>query len=156
MGWLRLLKGDAMTKKEMSRYYWLKHEIQAQKKRLERLRNKKQEGIVGDIVNDYKTGKGIPIKIEGIPSDEFSRPVMMRILEEEIEKNIKESEIAMRKIERHIQTIDNPRLREVMRSRFIDCLSWEMVGRKNYISPDYARQLINKHFNKYKNMCKKR
>lgn len=144
-----------MTKKEMSRYYWLKHEIQTQKKRLKHLRDKKQEGIVADIVNDYRTGTGIPIKIEGVSSDEFSRPVMIHILEEKIKKNIKESEIAMREIEEYIQTIDDPRLREVMRSRFIDCLSWEMVGRKNYISPDYARQLVNKHFNKYKNMCKK-
>lgn len=144
-----------MTKKEVSRYYWLKHEIQTQKKRLKHLRDKKQEGIVADIVNDYRTGTGIPIKIEGVSSDEFSRPVMIHILEEKIEKNIKESEIAMREIEEYIQTIDDPRLREVMRSRFIDCLSWEMVGRKNYISPDYARQLVNKHFNKYKNMCKK-
>ncbi len=139
-----------MTKKEMSRYYWLKHEIQMQRKRLDRLRNKKQEGIVGDTVNDYRTGRGIPVKIEGVPSDEFSRPVMIRILEEEIEKNIKESQTAMREIERYIQTIDNPRLREVMRSRFIDCLNWEAVGKKNYIAPDYARQLINKYFNKRK------
>lgn len=136
-----------MTKKEMGRYYWLRNEIRMQERRLERLRNKKQEGMVGDTVNDYRTGRGIPVKIEGVPKDEFSRPVMIHILEEEIEKNIKESEIAMREIERYIQTIESPKVREVMRSRFLDCLSWEEVGKKNYIAPDYARQIVNKHFN---------
>ena len=135
-----------MKKKEMGRYYWLRHEIRMQRNRLERLQNKKQEDIVGDTVNDYRTGRGIPVKIEGVPRDEFTRPVMMHILENEIKKNVKESEIAMGEIERYIQTIENPKVREVMRSRFLDCLSWEEVGRKNYIAPDYARQIVNKHF----------
>lgn len=138
-----------MTKKEMSSYYWLRHEIGMQRKRLDRLRRKRQGEMVGDTVNDYRTGRGIPVKIEGIPSDEFSRPVMIRMLEEEIEKNIRESELAMQKIEQYIQTIDSPRLREIMRSRFLDCLSWEDVGKKNYISADYARQIVNNHFNKF-------
>ena len=74
---------------------------------------------------------------------------MIHILEEEIEKNIRESELAMQKIEQYIQTIDSPRLREIMRSRFLDCLNWEDVGKKNYISADYARQIVNNHFNKF-------
>lgn len=131
-----------MTKKELSRYYWLRHEIHKQRNRLECLRNKKPEEMVGDTVNDYRTGKGIPVKIEGVPSDEYTRPIMIGLLEEEIERNIKESETAAEKIEQYIQTVDDPKVRELMRSRFLDCLSWEEVGKANYISPDHARKII--------------
>lgn len=135
-------KGERMTKKELSRYCWLRHEIHKQRNRLEQLRNKKPEGMVGDTVNDYRTGKGIPVKIEGVPSDEYTRPIMIGLLEEEIERNIKESEAAAEKIEQYIQTVNDPKVRELMRSRFLDCLSWEEVGKANYISPDHARKIV--------------
>lgn len=141
-----------MTKKELSRYYWLRHEIHKQQNRLERLRNKKPEEMVGDTVNDYRTGKGIPVKIEGVPNDEYTRPIMIGLLEEEIERNIKESETAAEEIEQYIQTVDDPKVRELMRSRFLDCLSWEKVGKANYISPDHARKIIREYT---KNVYKK-
>lgn len=136
-----------MTKQELNRYFWLNHEIRRQKKRLERLEDKlsRQNDTVGDTVRDYRSGKGIPVRIEGIPTDAFTLPVMIRLLEEEIRKNIKESERAVVAIEKYVQNINDPKVRELMRSRFIDCLSWEEVGAQNFINADYARQLINKH-----------
>ena len=139
--------GETMTKQELNRYFWLNHEIRQQKKRLERLEDKlsRQNDTVGDTVRDYRSGKGIPVRIEGIPTDAFTLPVMIRLLEEEIRKNIKESERAVVAIEKYVQNINDPKVRELMRSRFIDCLSWEEVGAQNFINADYARQLINKH-----------
>ena len=139
--------GETMTKQELNRYFWLNHEIRRQKKRLERLEDKlsRQNDTVGDTVRDYRSGKGIPGRIEGIPTDAFTLPVMIRLLEEEIRKNIKESERAVVAIEKYVQNINDPKVRELMRSRFIDCLSWEEVGAQNFINADYARQLINKH-----------
>lgn len=136
-----------MTKQELNRYFWLNHEIRRQKKRLKRLEDKlsRQNDTVGDTVRDYRSGKGIPVRIEGIPSDALTLPVMIRMLEEEIRKNIKESERAVVAIEKYVQNINDPKVRELMRSRFIDCLSWEEVGAQNFINADYARQLINKH-----------
>ena len=136
-----------MTKQELNRYFWLNHEIRRQKKTLERLEDKlsRQNDTVGDTVRDYRSGKGIPVRIEGIPTDAFTLPVMIRLLEEEIRKNIKESERAVVAIEKYVQNINDPKVRELMRSRFIDCLSWEEVGAQNFINADYARQLINKH-----------
>lgn len=138
-----------MTKQELSRHFWLQHEVKRQEKRLARLRKKQQlireQGEVGDAVRDYKTGKGIPVRIEGVPEEEFTLPLMIKLLEEEIEKNIKESQEQTVKIEQYIQTIEDPKIRELMRSRFIDCLNWEQTGEKNFVSPDYARQLIGKH-----------
>lgn len=137
-----------MTKQELNRYFWLKHEIKRQQKRLERLEYKlsRQNDTVGDTVRDYRSGKGIPVRIEGLPSDAFTLPVIIGLLEEEIQKNIEESERAVVEIEKYIQDIKDPKLREIMRSRFIDCLEWQKVGEENYISSDYARQLIREYF----------
>lgn len=134
-------KGESMTKKELSRYYWLKHEIHMQRKRLCKIQNQ-SEATVCDSVKDYRTGKGVLTRIEGTPQDEYSRPVMIGLLKEEIEKNIKESEKAAEDIERYIQTVADPKVREIMRSRFLDCMSWEEVGRANYVSPDHARKIV--------------
>lgn len=137
-----------MTKQELSRHFWLEHEVRGQEKRLARLRKRQQliseQGEVGDTVRDYRTGKGIPVRIEGIPEEEFTLPLMIKLLEEEIEKNIQESQAEVAKIEQYIQTIKEPKIRELMRSRFIDCLDWKQTGEKNFVSPDYARQLIRK------------
>lgn len=135
-----------MTKQELNRYFWLRHEIRRQEKRLERLRNKPTGEVVGDTVKDYRSGKGIPVLITGTPAEELTRPLMIGLLKEEIRKNIEESERAVVEIEKYIQGIKDPKLREIMRSRFIDCLDWKKVGEENYISPDYARQLIREHF----------
>lgn len=136
-----------MTKRELSRYFWLQHEIRRQKKRLEKLERKQERAgeLVGDSVKDYRTGKGLPLKIQGIAQADIRTPVMIKILEEEIEKNISESEEAVVKIEQYIHGVEEPRMRELLRSRFIDCLSWEEVGRRNYIAADYARQLITNY-----------
>lgn len=133
-----------MTKRELSRYFWLQHEIRRQKKRLEKLERKQEQAgeLVGDSVKDYRTGKGLPLKIQGIAQADIQTPVMIKLLEEEIEKNINESEEAVVRIEQYINGIEEPRMRELLRSRFIDCLPWEEVGKRNYIAPDYARQLI--------------
>ncbi len=140
-----------MTKQGLSRHFWLQHEVKRQEKRLARLRKKQQlireQGEVGDTVRDYKTGKGIPVRIEGVPEEEFTLPLMIKLLEEEIEKNIKESQAEAVKIERYIQTIENPKIRELMRSRFLDCMSWEEVAEANFVAKDYARSLIREFIN---------
>jgi hypothetical protein len=68
--------------------------------------------------------------------------MMIAMLEEEIQANIEESEKAVKEIEGYIQSVEEPKMRELLRSRFIDCLNWEKVGEKNYMAPDYARRLI--------------
>lgn len=146
-----------MTKKELNEYFWLKHEITRQKGRLARLEEKlKYTGeIVGDSTNNYSTGKARPIKIQGIAGGGVELPLMIVTLKQEIELNIEKAEKMAVEIEQFIQSVEQAKLRELLRSRFIDCMDWENVGKVNYISPDYARQLINKYFNKHKNMCKK-
>lgn len=144
MGCLGLLKGEQMTKQDLKNYYWLQHEIKQQKGRLARLRKREERSgeVVGDIVSDYKTGKAIPLLIRGIPATDFELPIMIRLLETEIEKNITEAQRLVKEIEKYIQTVNDPRMRELLRSRFIDCLSWEQVGKANHINQDHARKLL--------------
>jgi len=135
-----------MDRKELEHYFWLKHEIKRQKKRLKRLQQKTIGSEVGDTVLDYNTGKGIPSRVEGIPREDFDIPVKIIVLEEAIAVNIAESEKRVVEIEKFIQSITDPKLREIIRSRYIDCKSWEEVGETNYIAADYARQLVRDFF----------
>ena len=130
-----------MTKQDLKNYYWLQHEIKQQKGRLARLRKREERSgeVVGDIVSDYKTGKAIPLLIRGIPATDFELPIMIRLLETEI---ITEAQRLVKEIEKYIQTVNDPRMRELLRSRFIDCLSWEQVGKANHINQDHARKLL--------------
>lgn len=139
-----------MTKRELERYFWLQHEIKQQWRRLARLKKKREKSgeLVGDSVKDYRSGKGLPLKIQGIAQEDFTTPIKIKILEEAIEKNIKESETVIIEIENYIQGLDDPRIRELLRSRYIDCLSWEKVGKENFISEQYARELVREHLKK--------
>ena len=135
-----------MTKNDLNEYFWLNHEITRQKGRLARLEEKlKDTGeIVGDSTNNYSTGKARPIKIQGIAGGGVELPLMIVTLKREIEANIEKAEKMAVEIEQFIQSVEQAKLRELLRSRFIDCMDWENVGRVNYISPDHARKMVRK------------
>ena len=133
-----------MTKQKLKSYYWLQHEIKQQQGRLNKLRKKLDNSgeLVGDIVSDYKTGKAIPLLIQGVSDSDFNLPIIIHLLENEIEQNIIDAQKIVKEIEEYIQTVADPRIRELLRCRFIDCMSWEQVGKKNYISSDHARKIL--------------
>lgn len=135
-----------MTKNDLNEYFWLNHEITRQKGRLARLEEKlKYTGeIVGDSTNNYSTGKARPIKIQGIAGGGVELPLMIVTLKREIEANIEKAEKMAVEIEQFIQSVEQAKLRELLRSRFIDCMDWENVSRVNYISPDHARKMVRK------------
>ena len=135
-----------MTKNDLNEYFWLNHEITRQKGRLARLEEKlKYTGeIVVDSTNNYSTGKARPIKIQGIAGGGVELPLMIVTLKREIEVNIEKAEKMAVEIEQFIQSVEQAKLRELLRSRFIDCMDWENVGRVNYISPDHARKMVRK------------
>lgn len=135
-----------MTKNDLNEYFWLNHEIKRQKSRLKRLEEKlKHSGeVVGDSVQKYYNGKAHPYKIEGIDETDTKLPLMIVTLKREIEANIEKAEKMAVEIEQFIQSVEQAKLRELLRSRFIDCMDWENVGRVNYISPDHARKMVRK------------
>ena len=135
-----------MTKNDLNEYFWLNHEIKRQKNRLKRLEEKLQHSgeVVGDSVQKYYNGKAHPYKIEGIAETDIQLPLMIVTLKAETETNIDKAEKKAVEIEQFIQGVEQAKLREILRSRFIDCLDWERVGRVNYISPDHARKMVRK------------
>ena len=137
-----------MTKNDLNEYFWLNHEITRQKGRLARLEEKlKYTGeIVGDSTNNYSTGKARPIKIQGIAGGGVELPLMIVTLKQEIELNIEKAEKMAVEIEQFIQSVEQAKLRELLRSRFIDCMDWERVGAANFIAPDHARKIVRKFF----------
>ena len=146
------MKGDAMTKKELNEYFWLKHEITRQKGRLKILENKMQHETVTVVDSgvQYRNGKAQPCKIEGIAETDIELPLMIVTLKQEIEANIEKAEKMAVEIEQFIQSVEQAKLRELLRSRFIDCMDWENVGKANYMSPDYARRMVRKFFSEQK------
>lgn len=129
-----------MDKEQLSRYYWLCHEIDCQRRRQERL---KQRIDTGGLASDVVRGSSAEypylerkIKITGAPIG------LLKNIQSEIERNIEESLEARKEIEAYIAEVEDPQMRELLRSRFIDRLTWQEVGRKNYVSPDHARKKI--------------
>ena len=137
-----------MTKNDLNEYFWLNHEIKRQKSRLKRLEEKlKHSGeVVGDSVQKYYNGKAHPYKIEGIDETDTKLPLMIVTLKQEIELNIENAEKMAVEIEQFIQSVEQAKLRELLRSRFIDCMDWERVGAANFIAPDHARKIVMKFF----------
>lgn len=137
-----------MTKNDLNEYFWLNHEIKRQKSRLKRLEEKLKHSVevVGDSVQKYYNGKAHPYKIEGIDETDTKLPLMIVTLKQEIELNIEKAEKMAVEIEQFIQSVEQAKLRELLRSRFIDCMDWERVGAANFIAPDHARKIVRKFF----------
>lgn len=137
-----------MTKKELSRYFWLRHEIARQKERLKLLEDKMQRETVTVIDSgvQYRNGRARACRVEGIAEVDTAVPAMIIVLQQEIRESIQKAEACAAEIELYIQGVEDPRLREILRCRFIDCLDWERVGAANYIAPDYARRIVRKFF----------
>ncbi len=127
-----------MDKAKLNRYFWLNHEVEKQEKRRARLQ-KNAEEIATDVVSGsicqfpYIETK---IKITGMASGALEK------LEASIEKNIDEAMNIRAEIEEFINSIEEPQMRELLRSRFIDCLGWKEVGKDNFITPDHARKKV--------------
>lgn len=135
-----------MEKEKLSRYFWLSHEIEKQEKRKDRLlRAMNSQGIASDVVTGsmsqypYIETKFI---ITGVQVG------LLQELEDSINRNIEEAVKARKEIEEFINDIDEPQLREILRSRFIDCQGWKNVGKDNYISTDHARKKIREFLKK--------
>lgn len=135
-----------MTRDELNNYVWLKRETEQQEKRLRRLQHRKPKGVVGDTVKDYRNGKGIPTKIEGVAEEDRLVPLEIAELTIIIEENNKTLRKQLKRIEQFIQTIKDPKVRVLMRCKYIDCMSWKKVGEINHMDPSNVRKIIREFF----------
>lgn len=121
-----------MKMQHMSEYFYLTREIEKQQSRLTKLRNEPFGAIPGLDVPKCKDMKDV---------DKYTK-----MIEESIHKSIDKAMTSRLKVSGVIDSIEDPRLREIMRDRFLERLSWQEVGKRNYIHPDHARKLVKDYF----------
>ena len=124
-----------MTKKELTRYYHLKVEIEVLRERIEEFGNGvKSQQFSEDKVSSSHKGKSIQeTKVE-----------LVAIL---TEKRMSALEEYM-KIERYIDSIEEPEMRNIMRFRYLDCMKWEEIGEKYYMDRTTISKKVNRYINK--------
>ena len=111
-----------MTERELSSFYKLKREI-------EDLENRIKEFGFGV--------SSVPIKevnVQSSPTSESVQEKKVQLIDTWIEKRITALEKCL-EIERHINEVDDPTIRQIMRLRFIDCKSWNYIDIKLGYSP---------------------
>lgn len=130
-----------MTIRTLSRYYFIRKEIEQLREQLEELNN----SVIGSPT------------ISGMPSSHSnSSPVEQLIikknkLEEKLLRKTNELVEEQEYIENYLETIDDSRIRIIMRERFINCKTWEEIGKAMYFdrtTPYYAVKKYLKGNNK--------
>lgn len=121
-----------MTEKELSRYYYLKREIKDLEDRLKEL------GVGLSAINlDKELSSG--------SSGHTSIQEKIAIIKEKwINARLSALEEYL-KIENYIETVEEVEIRQIMRYRFLDLLSWEKVAEKM----NYERTTIPKKLRSY-------
>lgn len=141
-----------MTLKELSQLYWLKKEIEYDKKRL------KQLGTV-DVV-DVQASKltGMPYTPPLIYDQMAEKVVTILALKEELQEAlqeaIKRSRAEELKIMNYINSIDDSFIRLIFKLRFVDCKTWWQVawGVGGNNTADSVRKCCKRYLKKMSDM----
>lgn len=121
-----------MTKKELSQLYYLKKEIKEQQRRLEELETAAMS--CNAKITGLPHGTGISDKIGNYASQ-------IADLKSLLDLNLKKCFYELNRLDRYIESVDDPLLRQIMTYRFINGYSWSkiayMIGGNN--TPDGLR-----------------
>lgn len=129
-----------MTRGELSQIYWLNRELkmwQEKKRECEYKAypsgiNNENEGMRGSVTSD-KTGN---IAAEIADITQIIDGILARI------------QYQMRKVYKHIDTIEDSQLRQIVQYRCVDCMNWVQVGHSVGITADAARMIFNRAYPK--------
>lgn len=110
-----------LTLKELSQLYYLNLEIEKQKQHLEKIET--DAFHTTSELTGMPTGTNINDKV-GMCAAEIAD--LKKLISENMHKQWKEKI----RLEKYIQEIDDSMIRQIMRHRFIECLSWEQVAEK--------------------------
>lgn len=127
-----------MTKKELSRYYYLEREIQHDREEIEELKAKLTH--VTQVLSDMPKGQGQNDKIDRIIAELAERDTL---LHEKMAKAEKERN----RILHYINCIDDSLIRLIIQYRYLNLLTWTkvayFVGGNN--TPDSVRMLSDRY-----------
>ena len=123
-----------MTKRELSKYYYLKLEI----KNLEEKIQEVNEGIIGSrelTGMPHGTGKSNPVE---------KKVIILTKLKNRLETRIMDAMNEKLKIEEYISGIDDVQTRIIFNKRYIELKRWETIAKEMYMS---ERSVFRKHQN---------
>ena len=127
--------------KYLSQYQYLNKEIDRKIQTLEFWGNKILN-ITGTLSDMPKSNKRSDMIATGIAT--------MNDIEKEINKEIDELIQLRKEIEDKINAVDDPKLRELLKCRYLDCKSWEEIAYKNNITWRHVYRLHEKALDEIK------
>lgn len=127
--------------KYLSQYQYLNKEIDRKIQTLEFWKNKILN-ITGTLSDMPKSNKRSDTIATGIAT--------INDIEEEINKEIDELIELRKEIENKINAVNNPKLREILKCRYLDCKSWEEIAYKNNITWRHVYRLHEKALDEIK------
>lgn len=127
--------------KYLSQYQYLNKEIDRKIQTLEFWKNKILN-ITGTLSDMPKSNKRSDTIATGIAT--------INDIEKEINKEIDELIELRKEIEQKINAVDDPKLRELLKCRYLDCKSWEEIAYKNNITWRHVYRLHEKALDEIK------
>lgn len=127
--------------KYLSQYQYLNKEIDRKIESLEFWKNKILN-ITNTLSDMPKSNKRSDMIADGIAT--------INDIEKTINQEIDELIELRKEIENKINAVDNPKLREILKCRYLDCKSWEEIAYKNNITWRHVYRLHEKALDEIK------
>lgn len=123
-----------MTKHILAQYYDLQEEAKDLRRRIKKVEDEitkiEEEGTVIDSVTGGYGGTQ-HFKVEGFPYPEYSKKKTRRYMyKAQLEMAEEELLELTNEVEEYIQSIEDSRIRRIIRLRYIDNLTWQQVACK--------------------------
>lgn len=109
-----------MTKKELSQLYYLKKEIKEQQRRIAELEAAATKCTAN--ISGMPSGRGISDKVGQYAAQ-------IADLKAILDLNIKKCFYELNQIDRYIQSVEDPLIRQIMMYRFENHMSWRQIER---------------------------
>lgn len=142
-----------MDREVLKKYDALKDEQKDVKKRaeeLEREMNQLLTTLVSDtVMGTREDGTYGPIKIKGIPFPEYDRK--KELLQKRLDRYAEiDAELAgmIEEIEVFISGVQDPRIRTILRLKYVDGKTWRDIGRRYGKGASWAFKKIEAYFSK--------
>lgn len=142
-----------MDREILKRYDALKDEQRDIKKRIQRL-EREMNAILDTVVSDTvmgtrEDGTYGPIKIKGIPFPEYdAKREQLQHRLARYEKIDKELAGMITEIEAFISEVSEPRIRTILRLKYIDGLSWRSIGHRYGKNQGWVYKKVQKYLEK--------
>lgn len=119
-----------MTKEQLKKYRGWKQNIEILEKEISNMLGE----TVHDFGHDYSKGFKKVVHLDGFNQELYERRL----------KKLSELEAKIRKVESWIESIEDDRLRFVIRSRYTEDRTWRWIARKlGNVSEEYVRIVIH-------------